>query len=403
MRTRGAGADTPTEPEPEPASTAPEPASTAPEPASTAPEPASTAPVTPGPTPAEPDPDPEPTPAEPADPEPVPAADAAPASETSVRSRLARLFGPDIAGPVVAVAMVFQVVSTIAPSLDGRSDGHQLGRPRPTAGPPASSTYAPGAHGGGDEKDGAPELLARAATAAERGRGFHPRDGEFTYVRSQSAVAADSGDETACTFVEPLRQRQIWRSVDGSRAGLLRSEQYPGERIRLDPDPPGPTSTAFRHLQRLPRDPAALLRALSPAESAGRPSDQQVFRTVGGMLAETVLPPATEAALYRAAARIPDVVVIRDAVDAVGRRGVAVARVDEVTGERDEWLFDRESLRLLGVRVVLVDPEKAPGADREKCDTPKAGAVTSTTAVVDRGVVARPGELPRAGRAPAGR
>ncbi|WP_217199728.1 CU044_5270 family protein [Streptomyces buecherae] len=400
MRTRGAGADTPTEPEPEPASTAPEPASS--EPA----DPGLT-PADHGPAPAEPA-APGPAPAEPADPEPAPAEPVAAdgpvaVAEPSARSRLARLFGPDVAGPVVAIAMVFQVVSTVAPSLDGKSDGHQLGRPRPTAGPPASSTYAPGAHGGGDEKGGARELLARAATAAERGHGFHPRDGEFTYVRSQSAVAAGSGDETACTFVEPLRQRQIWRSVDGSRAGLLRSEQYPGERIRLDPDPPGPTSTAFRHLQRLPRDPAALLRALSPAESAGRPGDQQVFRTVGGMLAETVLPPATEAALYRAAARIPDVVVIRNAVDAVGRRGVAVARVDDVTGERDEWLFDRESLRLLGVRVVLVDPEKAPGADREKCDTPKAGAVTSTTAVVDRGVVARPGEQPRAGRGPAGR
>ncbi|MEU3962603.1 CU044_5270 family protein [Streptomyces buecherae] len=388
MRTRGAGADTPTEPEPEPASAAPEPASNEPsDPGPTSAEPTSAGPF-----------DSEPAPAE-----PVAAADAAPAPETSVRSRVARLFGPDIAGPVVAIAMVAQVISTIAPSLDGKSDAHQLGRPRHTAGPPASSTYAPGAHGGGDEKGGAPELLARAATAAERGRGFHPRDGEFTYVRSRSAVAAGSGDETACAFVEPLRQRQIWRSVDGSRAGLLRSEQYPGERIRLDPDPPGPTSTAFRHLQRLPRDPAALLRALSPAGSAGRPSDQQVFRTVGGMLAETVLPPATEAALYRAAARIPGVVVIRDAVDAVGRRGVAVARVDEVTGERDEWLFDREGLRLLGVRVVLVDPEKAPGTDREKCDTPKAGAVTSTTAVVDRGVVARPGEQPRAGHAPADR
>ncbi len=381
MRTRGAGADTPTEPEPEPTPSAPEPAPS--EPAGSGP-----APADPGSAPAE---------------SGVADGPAPPmAAEPPARSRLARLFGPDIAGPVVAVAMVAQVISSIAPSLDGRSDGHQLGRPRHTTGPPASSTYAPGAHGGGDERDGAPELLARAATAAERDRGFRPRDGEFTYVRSRSAVAADSGDESACAFVEPLRQRQIWRSVDGSRAGLLRSEQYPGERIRLDPDAPGPTSTAFRHLQRLPRDPAALLRTLDAAGPAGRSGDQEVFRTVGGMLAETVLPPAMEAALYRAAARIPDVVVIRDAVDAVGRRGVAVARVDDVTGERDEWLFDRDSLRLLGVRVVLVDPEKAPGAARENCDTPQAGAVTSTTAVVTRGVVARPGDQPRADRAPAG-
>ncbi|WEV26114.1 CU044_5270 family protein [Streptomyces sp. 71268] len=391
-RTRGAGADTLTDPEPEPTPCEPEPAPGEPTDSGPAPTDSDSTSVDSGPAPADSGPAPiEPT--GPTAPEAV--------ARSPLRARLAWLFGPAVAGPVVAVAMVAQVISTIAPSLDGK-DGHQLGRPRHIAGPPASSTYAPGAHGGGDERDGAPELLARAARAAERDRGFRPRDGEFTYVRSRSAVAADSSDESVCTFVEPLRQRQIWRSVDGSRAGLLRSEQYPGERIRLDPEAPGPTSTAFRHLQRLPRDPAALLRALYAAEPAGRSDDQEVFRAVGGMLAETVLPPATEAALYRAAARIPDVVVIRDAVDAVGRRGVAVARVDDVTGERDEWLFDRDSLRLLGVRVVLVDPEKAPGAARENCDKPKAGAVTSTTAVVARGVVARPGDQPRADRAPAG-
>lgn len=290
--------------------------------------------------------------------------------------------------------MVITVIIVILRSTTDSSGSQQPGRPRPTEGPAASSTFAPGAHGGGDEKGGARELLARVASAAERERGFSPRDGEFTYVRSKSAVMADSSDETVCTFIEPLRQRQIWRSVDGTRDGLLRTEQFPGERIRLGPDVPGPTSVAFRHLQRLPRDPAALLHTLYAAELSGRPGDQQVFHAVGGMLAESVLPPATEAALYRAVARIPGVVVINDAVDAVGRRGIAVARVDETTGEREEWLFDHESLDLLGVRAVLVDPEKAPNEARENCDAPQAGAVTRTTAVVARGIVARAGDLP---------
>ncbi|MFE6775272.1 CU044_5270 family protein [Streptomyces sp. NPDC057702] len=329
-----------------------------------------------------------------------PATSATPASPSRTPTRWARLLGPEVAGPVVAVAIVVNVVLVVAPSFTGSADSEKPGGRRD--GPPASSTYAPGAHGGGDEKGGARELLARVADTAERARGLRPRDGEFTYVRSKSAETADPGDRSACAVVEPLRERRLWRSVDGSRAGLLRGDRFPGERVRLEPDPPGPTSTAFRHLQRLPRDPAALLRTLRAAEPRVRPGDQQVFRTVGDMLAESVLPPATEAALYRAAARIPGVVVIHDAVDAVGRRGVAVARVDEATGERAEWLFGRQDLRLLGVRVVVVDPEKTPRATGEDCDGPKAGAVTSTTAVVDRAVVARPGDQP-GGRRGAGR
>ncbi|MFT2016442.1 CU044_5270 family protein [Streptomyces sp. 796.1] len=328
--------------------------------------------------------------------------DASPAAATNSPPRdattaplAARLLGPDLGGPVVALAMVVTLVIVMARSSLFHDDEQPSGRPRPTDGPAASSTFAPDAHGGRDEKSGARELLARAASAAERRADPDPRDAEFTYVRSKSAVLTAASDEAACAFIEPLRQRQIWRSVDGTRTGLLRTGQVPTEPIRLDPAAPAPVSLAYRHLQRLPRDPAALLRTLHTSALSGRADDQQVFRTIGGLIAESVLPPATEAALYRAAARLPGVVAIRDAVDAVGRHGAAVARVDERTGEREEWLFDRRNATLLGVRVVMVDPEKAPEATREDCQGPQAGVVTSTTAVLARAIVARPDERPR--------
>ncbi|MER0242125.1 CU044_5270 family protein [Streptomyces sp. HSW2009] len=318
-----------------------------------------------------------------------------PPTDAPTPSLAARLLGPEIGGPIVALAMVVTLVIVMARSSLFHDDDQPSGRPRPTDGPAASSTFAPDAHGGRDEKSGARELLARAASAAERKADLDPRDAEFTYVRSKSAVLTAASDEAACAFIEPLRQRQIWRSVDGTRTGLLRTGQVPTEPIRLDPAAPAPVSLAYRHLQRLPHDPAALLRTLHTAALSGRADDQQVFRTIGGLIAESVLPPATEAALYRAAARLPGVVAIRDAVDAVGRHGAAVARVDERTGEREEWLFDRRSAALLGVRVVMVDPEKAPEATREDCRGPQAGVVTSTTAVLARAVVARPDERPR--------
>jgi hypothetical protein len=69
---------------------------------------------------------------------------------------------------------------------------------------------------------------------------------------------------------------------------------------------------------------------------------------------------------------------VDDAVDAEGRHGIAIARQDN-TGERTEWIFDKKSLRLLGERIVVVDP--GPGSEF------KAGTVTFTSAITRRAVV----------------
>ncbi|WP_437114546.1 hypothetical protein [Streptomyces glaucescens] len=90
----------------------------------------------------------------------------------------------------------------------------------------------------------------------------------------------------------------------------------------------------------------------------------------------------TTAALYRAAALIPGVDVVRHAVDAAGRDGVAVARTHD--GERTEWIFDRSTARLLGERTVLVD-DNAWG---------EAGPVVASVAVIDSGIVDKAGQAP---------
>ncbi|MFJ1745457.1 hypothetical protein ACIOJD_04340 [Streptomyces sp. NPDC088116] len=74
---------------------------------------------------------------------------------------------------------------------------------------------------------------------------------------------------------------------------------------------------------------------------------------IGDLSFEGLMPPARSAALYRAAAKIPGVVVIPDAVDAAGRHGVAVARANE--GERQELIFDKETKQFLGGRIVAVE------------------------------------------------
>ncbi|MER5225879.1 CU044_5270 family protein [Streptomyces flaveus] len=110
--------------------------------------------------------------------------------------------------------------------------------------------------------------------------------------------------------------------------------------------------------------------------------DQEAFVTVGDLLRASVAPPDVSAALFRAAARIPGVIVVSDVVDAAGRHGVAVAR--EHDGERFEWIFDMETKELLGERTVLVKGN-AWG---------KAGTPVTSTAVTRSGIVDKTGQTP---------
>jgi hypothetical protein len=90
---------------------------------------------------------------------------------------------------------------------------------------------------------------------------------------------------------------------------------------------------------------------------------------------------AGDAAIYRAAALIPGVVEVPDSVDASGRHGVAVARVDPTDGVRTEWIFDKKTLSYLGEREVQVTDTKEI----------KPGTVLGYTAVITRAVVDQAG------------
>lgn len=65
-------------------------------------------------------------------------------------------------------------------------------------------------------------------------------------------------------------------------------------------------------------------------------------------------PPAQQAALFRAAARIPGIQRLENAVDADGRASVAVGLRGPRVG-RVEMLFDARSHRYLGERIVKAD------------------------------------------------
>jgi hypothetical protein len=210
------------------------------------------------------------------------------------------------------------------------------------------------------------------------------RNDQFVYVETYGGFANMAQNiDTGTMDVEPVRphRRQIWLSVDGSRPALLR--EYGSSSVL---EPQGGTSVNapnLRFLQSLPTDPRDLLaRIYHDTAGAGPNPDQEAFVTIGDLMRESIVPGPLAAALYRAAARIPGITIVPDAVNARGRHGVAVSRT--FGGERTEWIFDPTSHRLLGERSVTT----------QNGSWGKAGFVIGTTAVVARGIVDRAGDLP---------
>lgn len=233
-------------------------------------------------------------------------------------------------------------------------------------------------------------LLEDIALAAEDAGDAYGeiRDDQFVYVESKVSYARYEAGKKKTT-IPPLHRSEEWTSVDGTRKGLIREVgrgQWP-----TDPDPapgrPGyDVSTNYRHLSTLPTDPDAMyewLREVAP-EHSGQETHQAMFVLVGDLIRDAIVPPEQGAALYRAVARIPGVKVVRDVVDAAGRRGVAITRDDPDNPTRDEWIFDAKTYEFLGERSVATEDY----ADIKK------GQVTGNMAILDRAVVDRAGQRP---------
>ena len=262
----------------------------------------------------------------------------------------------------------------------------------------AAVILVPGSKGNGSSPGAT--LLAKFATAAERQPAPQVGDGEFMYIRSEVAFTSDSisgGHETS-TMAKP-HERQVWLPVanicapgllieNGSRTPLGSS---PGDRAANSSGAGASGSTpqstgcgegsvndpTYRLLQSLPTDPRALLNLIYAQTKGEGPSpDAEAFTTIGDMMRETIVPPQTAAALYRAAALIPGVTVVGHATDAAGRAGVAVAWT--VGQDRDEWIFNPDTGQFLGE----LDYNTA------------TGTVTGESSVLQRAFTAKAGQLP---------
>ncbi|MEU3365278.1 CU044_5270 family protein [Streptomyces sp. S-9] len=248
--------------------------------------------------------------------------------------------------------------------------------------------------------DGVVLTLDRIAAASMAVDVEPVRDDQFVYVRS--LVRSNEGAFDGPVKLGAPHRREIWVSQDSApvtRVGVIREygQGVPmsGQRIPVEtaaPDgsagqgvPAGIDRPTYRWLAGLPTDTDALRELLyartRPLDDESK--DQAVFRKIGDLLNETVMPPASAAALYRTVATIPGVRVTPDATDAAGRHGIGITREETGTATRDEWIFDRNSFTLLGSRSYL---------------TRTAGTEPSTlynsTAILETGVVDRDDRVP---------
>ncbi|MFF4444761.1 CU044_5270 family protein [Streptomyces sp. NPDC001502] len=248
---------------------------------------------------------------------------------------------------------------------------------------------------------GAPQLLDRISLASASASGPAVRADQFIYIGSKTANTYVKTEGDKSTLVsEQLHMRHQWNSPDGSKGWLIEPGNTGPEGVTLaGPDEKGNTPTPYlnapthNYLATLPTDPDALLRRIyQETVGMGTGPDQEAFTTIGDLLRGSHPPAELTVALYRAAAKIPGVVTVDEAVDAAGRSGIAVARLDENSGRREEWIFDRQSLAFLGERSVQVQGESGEQG------LIKPGTVVYTTAIMTRTVVDRIKELPPTAR-----
>jgi hypothetical protein len=168
-----------------------------------------------------------------------------------------------------------------------------------------------------------------------------------------------------------------------------------GQRTSLAPSPgSGPSfsvkcgqgnlnAPTYQLLQSLPTDPRTLLNLIysfnqKNGEGQALGSDGEAFVTIGDLIRETIVPPSTAAALYRAAALIPGVTLIGHVTDVEGQPGIAIAWTS--SQGRYEWIFDPATLQYVGER----DYDMSSGKP----------VVTGNAAVMQRAFVGRAGQLP---------
>ncbi|MBO0831081.1 MAG: CU044_5270 family protein [Actinobacteria bacterium] len=241
------------------------------------------------------------------------------------------------------------------------------------------------------------QLLAMIAQKAGKRPSTPAPASGFEYIRSEVAYSVytiANGHETST--MAKLHQRQIWLPVadicvtgllieDGSSTPISPFPVVNGKVDRSQPTglEPKPNFTCpseghlgdatYRLMQSMPTDPGALLSYLKAGKKW---TNDDPAQEIGDLIREAIVPPALNAALYRTAELLPGATLVPDAMNAVGRHGIAIAW--DTGGYRSEWIFDKSTLQYIGERDYDL----------------KTGVVNGESAIVQSAFVSKAGTLP---------
>jgi hypothetical protein len=241
----------------------------------------------------------------------------------------------------------------------------------------------PGVRDGGlGPPDARAAKALRLAAAAPQGEPLRPlRPGEFWYVKRRAVTAMSAGDDYS--LVQP-QISETWVGIDGTGRSRVTPKGRPRFPTPLDrkrweangrlsgglggvsddrfsaggkaPFYLGNEALTYRELLALPRGPSDLYRRVRRAAvecECGNSVEQETFVIVADLLRGAPLPPASRAALLRAAALIPGIKLLDAERDIAGRKGVGVAL--DAGGRRVVLIFERDTYRLLGEKEELLE------------------------------------------------
>jgi hypothetical protein len=253
--------------------------------------------------------------------------------------------------------------------------------------PDTSSSVAPDAQ----------RIVHDAARSLRQTTDPAPRPDQFMYRK------------TVDSFGYPPKVREIWLSVDGTADGLLKERaQNPtdpqvGPHISPDAMLPGcrhgqvgielknnrptqyvPCTPAPTYRSDLPTDGKEMLAYLNAHMDKENPAEKgRKLDPLRDLFNSSYVPGPAAAALFEAAAQIPELYVRAGLVDGIGRAAVAIG-VYGTESFRNELLFDATTYQYLGERAV----------ETTTVNTVPPDSIRAYSVVLAQGFVDRTGQLP---------
>ena len=308
-----------------------------------------------------------------------------PATDHAPRRRPGRR-GLFTAVGVVAVGAAAAVIVALLP----RGTAHPAGHLPVGSGPAVPAGPSPTT---------AVTLLDKVALVAAESPAVAVQPDQWFYFKSEAQFAEATRQRTFGSpwKLGPLTVREDWYGQQPDQETMYRANGHDTPVISwatgsvgvelngkpVTPPPPGFARPTYAWAQSLPTDPARLLKIVYASVPGGEPKQIGAFKAIGQLLQSAILPPATQAAFYKAVELIPGVTFVPDVVDAAGRHGYGAAMTDS-SGERYAWIFSKTTYAFLGERDYQA----------RTTVNAKAGTLIGLTAILARGVASSVGGTP---------